>query len=1117
MSVAELVADLAARGIELWLEGGRLRFRAPQGAMTPDLRDRLAQDKERVIAHLEAAASGSRTSLPLSYNQQALWFLHRAAPRSPAYNVGVALRVRSAVNVDALRQALQALVDRHATLRTVYQEGAELVQLVYGRRDVAFEVEHLPGIDEAALRARVAELHVEPFDLRNGPLFRARLLTVSPTHHVLVITVHHSAADGRSTWLLLDELRAQYRANVEQTPTALTKPASEYADYVRWQRELLESPRGRQLHDYWMTRLSGELPVLDLPADLPRPAVQRYAGATHSFTISPELTQRLRDFAREEGATLFVVLLAAFQAFLSRFTRQTDVIVGTPALGRNQAEFQAVVGDFVNMVSLRADLSGDPSFRALVGHARTTVLEAVAHEDYPFALLVQQLGIRPDPSRSPVVQAMFLLQKPQRSADLARLFDVEAEGPASIDFGGMTVEGFPLRQQEGQFDLTLELAEAESNLVANLKYNVDLFEPATIARFESAFVTLLTSAMNDANVPVSRLSIMPQSDRTNIERWNATVMPYDPAESVERLFAAQAARTPQAIAVESESGSLTYAQLDERSTQLAVFLRGEGVRPETLVGICLQRTPDLVVAVLGVLKSGGAYVPLDPSFPEHRIAMMAEDARLALILTDADSEDVLPESSAKRIYLDREWSRIDFQPADAAPSAAREDDTAYVLYTSGSTGKPKGVQIPRRALTNFIRSMQETPGIAPRDKLLAVTTLSFDISGLELYLPLICGATIVLATRDQASDGVELRDLLDSSGATMMQATPATWRMLIDAGWEGTPGLRILCGGEALSRELAAQLVARGASVWNMYGPTETTIWSTVDRVAGDDRITIGKPIGNTTVHVVDRHGEPVPVGMPGELCIGGDGVALGYLGRPDLTAERFVADPFAAARPDARMYKTGDIARWLPDGRLECFGRVDHQVKVRGFRIELSEVESVLERHEAIRQAVASVHDEGGGDRRLVAYVQHAPGADVTTSDLRRFMRAELPEYMVPSLFIVMDAMPLTPNGKVDRRALPAPFAQGHRQGERVPPRTEMELMVAGVWADLLKREDISVHDNFFDIGGHSLLAMQAISAIERKTGLRLNPARFMLDTLDQISATCEQMIGPTAENSRT
>ena len=1097
MSVAELMADLGARGIELWLEGGRLRFRGPQGAMTPELRDRLGVEKERVIAHLEAAAAQSRVSLPLSYNQQALWFLHRAAPRSPAYNVGVALRVRSAVHVEALRQALQALVDRHATLRTVYLEGAEPAQVVHGRRDVAFELESLAGIDETRLRARVAELHNEPFDLTAGPLFRARLLTVGPTHHVLLLTVHHSAADGWSTWLLLDELRVQYKANVERTPTGLTKPAAEYADYVRWQRGLLESARGRELHDYWMARLSGDLPVLDLPGDFPRPAAQRYMGATHSFTIGTELTQRLRDFAREERATLFVVLLAAFETFLSRYTRQTDVIVGTPALGRNQAEFQGIVGDFVNMVSLRADLSGDPSFRELVAQARASVLEAVAHEDYPFALLVQQRGIRPDPSRSPVVQAMFLLQKPQRSTDLMRLFALEEETAASIDFGGMTVEAFPLRQQEGQFDLTLEIAEGESTLVANLKYNVDLFEPATIARFEAAIATLLTSAVDGPGVAVSRLPIMPAADGASIERWNTSAVPYDATRSVEDLFAAQAARTPDAIAVESSTGSLTYAALDEQAARLASLLRTEGVGPGTLVGICLQRTADLVVAVLGVLKSGGAYVPLDPSFPAQRIAMMVEDARLPLVLTDSESEHVLPDAEARRIRFDRDRLRIDFQLADAAPGGALEQDAAYVLYTSGSTGKPKGVEVPRRALTNFIRSMQDRPGMRAGDKLLAVTTLSFDISGLELYLPLSCGGTIVLATRDQAGDGAALRQLVESSGATIMQATPATWRMLIDAGWQGGKGLKILCGGEPLSPQLAAELLERGASLWNMYGPTETTIWSTIDQVVSGERITIGRPIANTTVRVLDPNGQAVPIGVPGELCIGGDGVARGYLGRPDLTAERFVADPFVTA-PGARMYKTGDIARWLPDGRLECLGRLDAQVKIRGFRIELGDIESAVLASPGVREAVAVV--EGSGtDARLIACVRMDAGATLDAPAVRQALRERLPDYMIPASIVAVGEWPMTANRKIDRQRLASQLAFAARHADRraAPLTTPTEQKLGAIWKELLRIDAIGADDNFFALGGHSLLVAQMAVRVRAGFGVDL-PLRRIFATDD-------------------
>jgi amino acid adenylation domain-containing protein len=569
------------------------------------------------------------------------------------------------------------------------------------------------------------------------------------------------------------------------------------------------------------------------------------------------------------------------------------------------------------------------------------------------------------------------------------------------------------------------------------------------------------------------------------------------------MVAGQAREVPAAIAVVAGDRSLSYAELDARSSRVSAYLRGAGVGAGTLVGVCLQRTPDLVVALLGVLRAGATYVPLDPAFPAQRLASMVEDSGLRLVITDAESEAAVPKSDLTLLRIDRDWPAITAAlPAEDVDVSA--DSAAYVLYTSGSTGHPKGVAVPRSALTNFLRSMRAEPGIAASDVLLAVTTLSFDIAALEIFLPLTVGAKVVLASRAEAADGVALRSLLASSGATIMQATPATWRLLVDGGWQGTAGLKVLCGGEALSSDVARQLLPRCGSLWNLYGPTETTIWSTLDRIESDQDISIGHPIANTQVHVVDAAGRPVPIGVPGELCIGGAGVALGYLRRPELTAERFIPDLFSPT-PGARMYRTGDLGRWLPDGRLQCLGRLDSQVKVRGFRVELGEIESVLARHPAVSQAVAAVHEDGGSLRRLVAYVVHHTPEAPTASEYRKFLRQELPDYMIPSLFVTLERMPLTPNGKVDRRALPVPYLDGHRV-ERVAPRTETERVIAGIWQELLKSE-VSVHDNFFDVGGYSLLSMQAIARIEAQLGVRPAPTNFIMGTLEQMAAECDRL----------
>ena len=1104
MNTVELLGQLRARDVRISLEDGKLRVNAPKGVLTPELQEQLRARKDDILALLQSAAEPAAGrpdlraiprdgALRASFAQERLWYIHQLEPDSAAYNIPAAIRIRGPVDRRAIEAALHALAERHETLRTALETVDGRPMQVVGAANLPVAFHDLSGLPvderESAAMALLTAEGRRPFDLARAPLARMTLIRLDERDHALLAVIHHTMADQWSLGVLLGELEQLYQAHTSGRRVELPPLPIQYADYADWQRRWLESPAWDRELAYWKRRLEG-LTTLELPTDHPRPAVLSMHGRMVSAPLSADLLGLLNQASQRMGTTATSLLLATYVALLHRWTGQSDIAFAMPMANRDDAAVERVAGALINMVVIRVDVSGNPTVAELIQRVRGVLVEAQEHRDAPYDRLIAELHPARSTSHAPLAQVMFNALNAPPVPRIPGGFDAT---PIVIDRGG------------SQMDLAFTCDLAQRLLF--VEYSTDLFDEATVARILEYYIMTLEAVAAGAGRRLDEIDLLTASDQRLFAEWNATDKPVDLSVGVERLFEEQARRTPEATAVVSAGGALTYAALDARSAQLAAFLRAEGVGPETLVGVCLQRTPDLLVAVLGVLKAGGAYVPLDPAFPAQRLAHMVEDARLGIILTDAVSEDVLPHSEARRIRLDTDWPRIDFHRTVAVPSGAREHHAAYVLYTSGSTGKPKGVAVPRRALTNFIRSMQGEPGLDAHDVLLAVTTLSFDIAGLELYLPLSVGATIVLATREQAVDGHQLRELLESHKATVMQATPATWRLLIEAGWTGSPAFTMLCGGESLPSELAAQLLPRGRELWNMYGPTETTIWSTLDRVTAGSRITVGRPIANTQVHIVDAGLRRVPVGVPGELCIGGDGVAHGYLHRPELTADRFVPDPHAST-VGAKLYRTGDRARWLPDGRLEHLGRGDGQVKIRGFRIELGEIEAVLERHEAVRQAVASVFDDGAGDRRLVAYVVSAPGQEPTPSELRRFVRGELPEYMVPSLFVALDALPLTPNGKVDRRALPAPIAQPQAaSAARVAPRTPMEQVIAGVWSELLKHQDISVHDNFFDIGGHSLLSMEAIGAIEKRTGVRLNPARFMLETLEQISATCAQM----------
>jgi amino acid adenylation domain-containing protein len=730
----------------------------------------------------------------------------------------------------------------------------------------------------------------------------------------------------------------------------------------------------------------------------------------------------------------------------------------------------------MNMMVLRGDLSGNPSFRELLQRSRRSVLDAVEHQDFPFPLLVQRLRVGRDPARSLVFQTAFVSQQTQQlTARMADSMPQSGEPRAGAEHEGLALEPYPTPQQEGQFDITLEVFEGSEALTGGLKYNKDLFDAATIQRMLDHFRNVLDAIVTDPDRPISSLTLLSQRERQQlVVGWNDTSSEYQRDVCVHDLFASQALQQPDVVAVESDGQKMTYGDLKARASGLATHLRHMGVGPGELVGVFTQRSTDMVVGLLGALEAGGAYLPLDPAFPANRLAFMLSDATPRVILTQEELSGRLPDSEASVVCLDRPLEQSSQACGDNNVTHPGSEDIAYVIYTSGSTGRPKGVQVSHRSVVNFLCAMAREPGLCGDDSLLSVTTLSFDISVLEIFLPLSVGARLVLADQATSVDAHALMEKLSAEPVTVMQATPATWRMLVDAGWKGDPELKALCGGEALPPDLANQLLGRVGELWNMYGPTETTVWSTTELVRSAHDITIGRPIANTQVYVLDSGGQPVPIGISGEIYIGGDGVADGYLNRPELTAERFLPDPFSP-EPRAQFYRTGDIGRFQEDGRIEHLGRADHQVKIRGFRIELPEIESVLVSHAAVHEAVVTARDD-----RLVAYVIYEPGQDLSVTEVRSFLQRELPAYMIPALVVPMDAFPLTPNGKIDRKALPDPLTHGSvATREHVEPTTELERLIADVWADLLGVSRVGVHDDFFELGGHSLLAMQVITRV--------------------------------------
>ncbi|MBV9108491.1 MAG: amino acid adenylation domain-containing protein, partial [Gemmatimonadetes bacterium] len=872
------------------------------------------------------------------------------------------------------------------------------------------------------------------------PLFRAALLRLDAADHVLLVGMHHIVSDGWSMGVLYRELSALYAAYREGGESPLAELPVQYADYAVWQREQLAGEvLDRQL-SYWRERLAGAPELLELPTDHPRPAVQTHRGASVPVELSPELLERLQALGRSEGATLYMTLLGAFQVLLGKYAGSEDVVVGSPIAGRMRREVEELIGFFVNTLVLRTDLSGDPRFREVLARVRETTLGAYAHQEVPFEKLVAELQPERSLSHSPLFQVMFTLQN--------------AEGGGGGGLPGLSVSGVDAALEIAKFDLSLTLAATTQGLRGALNYSTALFGRGTVVRMLGHLERVLEQVAANADVRLSRLDLLGDVERGQVlEEWNRTAAEYPSDRCIHRLFEEQVERTPGAVALRFEEESLTYAELNARANRLAHHLRGHGVGPEVRVGVLLERSLEMVVSLLAVLKAGGAYVPLDPGLPAERLAYMLEDSAVPLVLVQAALRGAVPAREGVGVLaVDALAEETASEPAENPAGGAGPDSLAYVIYTSGSTGRPKGVMNVHRGVVNLLWSMRGTVAMAPADRLLAVTTLAFDISVLELFLPLLSGARVEILDRSAASDPALLRQAVDAGGGTVLQATPATWRLLLDAGWEGGQSLRALSGGEALPAGLAARLRERVGALWNVYGPTETTIWSTAQQLdAGSDvgrgHVSIGRPVANTRVYVLDRYLSPAPAGVPGELYIGGAGVARGYLGRPGLSAEKFVPDPFAP-EPGARLYRTGDLARWRPDGTLEFLGRNDHQVKVRGFRIELGEIEAVLRQAPGVADCAVVARDDETGDRRLVAYVV----GEAEAEELRARVRRSLPEYMVPSAFVFMDVLPLTPNGKLDRAALPAPDRTAVIARAYEAPQGEVEAIVAGLWQDLLK-----------------------------------------------------------------
>lgn len=1043
----------------------------------------------------------------MSVQQQRLWVLHQIEHARTVFNVPVCVRLEGRLHRPLLEKSIDLALSRHQLLGSCFTviDGHPMLAPAPPSSEV-FVFTDLSFLSESDVEDRLQRLisleQSKPFDLVAAPAIRIRLLRASRYDHVLLLIAHQIACDTISADLLLQEIAEHYGAAVQEGSNASrNEPVMQYSDYVCAQNEYLRNHSESDLA-FWRRQLEGIASGIELPVDFPRLPEPSFCGEQESVSLPAPRVRTLRLLSSREKVPVRVVLLSGFIALLCRYTGLDEIVVGTEVPGRTLEGTTHLIGPLANQLVLRVDASGNPPFQELIHRVNNVYTAAEAHQTLPFAKLIENTRLERDLSRNPLFQVKFAV-------------DADPQVPV---FAGMKATRLVLKTGAEMLDLTLRMGERSDGLELTFSYSTDLFSASTIDRMRGHFEELLKGAAEQPGRGIFELPMLGADERRQLlEDWNQTSLEY-PQTCLHQLFERQARATPDRVAISFADKNLTYSQLNARSNQLARHLRKRGAGPDSVVGIYIERSLDMVVALLGVLKAGAAYVPLDPSYPHSRIAFILEDAQIRLVLTQEMLCNRLPSPNAELICLDADWREIMTEEQADLGFAVAPENLAYTLYTSGSTGQPKGVQIEHRNVVNFLTTMRREPGLNPEDVLLAVTTLSFDIAGLELYLPLTVGAKVVIASREQASEAHALERLMRVSGVTTMQATPATWRLLIENGWSGDRSLKVLCGGEALPRDLAEQLLPRCGELWNMYGPTETTIWSSMYRLTDVNwsLAPIGRPIGNTRMYVVDKNGQLLPVGVAGELWIGGDGLARGYWNRPELTAEKFMPDPFLN-NPGARIYRTGDLVRYLRDGNIQYLGRMDNQVKIRGFRIELGEIESVLTQHSAVRQAVVVVRDDMPGDKQIVAYLNPDEEHILDLSEIRSFAKQKLPEYMLPSRWVTVDQFPLTPNGKVDRKALPAPIREA-QPARRESPRDELEAKLVSIFETVLDVRPVGITDDFFELGGHSVMAARLITEIRNLTGTQLSLSKlFQGANVRGLRNVLDEETAPDAESTVT
>ncbi len=1015
--------------------------------------------------------------LPLSFAQQRLWFLSQLEPNSPAYNIPSAFILEGNLNSQALEKSILEVVKRHESLRTTFTDrSGKPIQVISDISNFSISHINLSGLTreegEAELKRLAKEDALTPFDLAVGPLFRVSLINLTDEQHAILFNMHHIISDGWSVSVLISEIAQLYVAFSQNAPSPLAELSIQYADFAHWQQNWLQGETLDKQIDYWKEKLAGAPALLKLPVDRPRPALQSVNGASENFILDADLSSEIMALTKEEGATLFMILLAAFQILLHRYSGQNQILVGAPVAGRTNSKIEKLIGFFVNTLIMKADLSDNPEFSDLLRQVRENALEAYAHQDTPFEKLVEELQPQRDPSHSPIFQHAFVLQN--------------TPSDNSIKLPGLTLKAVDNDAATAKYDLTLTMVEGPQGLQGSMEYNTDLFERTTILRMLGHFKMILKAISDDPDINVDHIPLLDENEKQEIlYKGNETESVFPANKGVHQVFEEICQSQPEspalffAPAAESEAQKLTYAELNAKANQLARHLKNRNVQNEDIIGICMHRSMEMVISMLAILKAGAAYVPIDPNYPAERIRYMVEDSALTVLVTQEELRNTLEPLNIPLVTVDSQWPEIGKQSGDNLNLVLNPENLAYLIYTSGSTGKPKGTMLHHRGALNLATLQQKAFKVGPGSRILQFASLSFDAATWEFLMALISGSALVLTSAQTITDGQALVNLLEAQEVTTITIPPSVLAVLPK---NELPQLKtIITAGEAVSPELV-ETWGKGRIFFNAYGPTETTVCASMHECSGkyETAPPIGKANPNFKLYILDEYLQPQPPGVPGELCVAGVGLARGYLNRPELTAEKFIPNPFATGNGE-RIYRTGDLARWLPDGNVEFMGRIDHQVKVRGFRIELGEIEAALSRHDKIKDQIVLAPEDKAGNKRLVAYIATKNSQEATPAEMRDYLSSQLPDYMVPAVYIFLDDMPLTPNGKVDRKALPQPDLEGaviHR--EYIPPRNETEEKLITIVTELLNLEKVGVLDNFFELGGHSLLATQFMSRIK-------------------------------------